>query len=289
MPVFHLRDYAKSSVLRGAVASLLSVGTTLSLGAVACAQAVDTPVSQSQPVQPQVAEHPLKPAVDIALRSIQLQDANIKDYSATVRKVERIDGKVGEPEFALVKIRNKPFSVYMHFIGPNELKGQECMYVEGQNNGQMFAHAPPGTLRGRFGTVSLAPNSAMAMKGQRYPITELGIHNLTRRLVEVGQKDMQYGECDVKFYKGYKVAGRSCMMIQVTHPVPRRNFLFHIARIYVDDEWSIPIRYESYDWPTETGGKEQLLEEYTYIDIKLNQGYTDADFDIHNPAYQFKK
>ena len=281
MPAFYLRACAKKSFLAGAVVSLISVGS------VASAQAVDTPVSASQPVQPQAAEHPLKPAVDIAQRSIQLQEANIQDYSATMRKVERIDGKVGEPEYALVKVRNKPFSVYMHFIGPNDLKGQECMYVDGQNKGQMFAHAPPGTLRGKFGTVSLAPNSAMAMKGQRYPITELGIYNLTRRLVEVGQKDMQYGECDVKFFKGYKVDQRSCMMIQVTHPVPRRNFLFHVARIYVDDEWNFPIRYEAYDWPTEQGGQPQLLEEYTYMNVKLNQGYTDADFDVHNPSYQF--
>lgn len=283
MAANYLRASAKKSLLAGAVVSLISVGS------VASAQAVDTPVSASQTVQPQVAEHPLKPAVDIAERSIQVQDANIKDYSATVCKVERIDGKVGEPEYALVKVRNKPFSVYMHFIAPKDIKGQECLFVEGQNNGQMFAHAAPGTLRGKFGTVSLAPNSIMAMKGQRYPITELGIYNLTRRLVEVGKKDMQYGECDVKFFKGCKVDQRSCMLIQVTHPVPRRNFLFHIARIYVDDELNIPIRYEAYDWPTEQGGQPQLLEEYTYMNVKLNQGYTDADFDVHNPTYQFKK
>jgi outer membrane lipoprotein-sorting protein len=236
---------------------------------------------------PQVAEHPLKPAVDLATRSLQIQDANVRDYSATVRKVERIDGKVGEPEFALVKVRNKPFSVYMHFIGPDNLKGQECVYVEGQNNGNMLAHAPPNTLRGKFGTVSLAPNSAMAMKGQRYPITELGIYNLTRRLVEVGQKDMKFGECDVKFFKDYKVAGRPCTMIQVVHPVPRRNFLFHEARIFVDDQLQMPIRYEAYDWPSQPGGKPELLEEYTYLNLKLNNGYTDADFDVHNPQYQF--
>ena len=30
-----------------------------------------------------------------------------------------------------------------------------------------------------------------------------------------------------------------------------------------------------------------LLEEYTYTDIKLNNGFTDADFDDHNPKYNF--
>ena len=75
------------------------------------------------------------------------------------------------------------------------------MYIEGANDDKMCAHASPGTLRGKFGTVSLAPNSAMAMKGQHYPITELGIANLTKRLIEVGEHDKHFGECDVKFFR----------------------------------------------------------------------------------------
>ena len=38
-----------------------------------------------------------------------------------------------------------------------------------------------------------------------------------------------------------------------------------------------------YDW----SGKPQLLEEYTYLNLKLNNGFTDADFDVRNPNYQF--
>jgi hypothetical protein len=51
----------------------------------------------------------------------------------------------------------------------------------------------------------------------------------------------------------------------------------------------MPIRYEAYDWPAQQGGQPQLLEEYTYLDVKLNQGYSDADFDVYNPQYQFNK
>jgi hypothetical protein len=286
MHQFKLRACSGALAAVGAAFSLTSISTP------ACAQAVanvtqQTQAAQQQATQPQAAEHPLVPAVKMAIDSLKVQDEKVQDYSATVRKVERIDGKVGEPEFAHVKVRNKPFSVYMRFIGPESIDGQECLYVEGKNGGKMFAHAKPGTLRGAVGTVSLAPNSPMAMKGQRYPITELGIRNLTARLEEQGKKDMQYGECEVKFYKDYKVAQRPCTMIQVVHPVPRRNFIFHEARIYVDDQWYMPIRYEAYDWPVQQGGQPQLLEEYTYLNVKINNGYTDADFDVHNPQYQF--
>ena len=70
--------------------------------------------------------------------------------------------------------------------------------------------------------------------------------------------------------------------------MPRRNFLFHLARIFVDDELNLPIRYESYDWPEKPGGPPELIEEYTYLNLKLNNGFTDADFDIRNPNYQFR-
>jgi hypothetical protein len=242
---------------------------------------------QSAPAQMVAQQHPLIPALEMAYKTKQNIDANVKDYSATVVKHERIDGKLGDPEYAFIKVRQQPFSVYMYFLSPKNLEGQECMFMEGANNGNMFAHAAPGTLRGRFGTVSLAPNSAMAMKDQRYPITEIGVANLTKRLIEVGEHDKEFGECDVKFFQGAKVNGRVCTMIQVTHPIPRRNFLFNVARIYLDDQLQLPIRYEAYEWPAQAGGDPVLLEEYTYMNLQTNQGFTNADFDVHNPNYHF--
>ena len=248
-------------------------------------QAVST--VPSAPQQAALAQHPLVPALEMAKRVQANMDANLKDYSATIVKHERIDGKLNDPEYAFIKVRQQPFSVYMKFLKPDSLFGQECMYIQGANDNKMFAHAPPGTLRAKFGTVSLLPNSAIAMQGQRYPITEMGISNLTMRLIEVGEKDKQYGECEVKFFQGAKVSGRVCTMIQCVHPVPRRNFLFNVARIYLDDELQMPIRYEAYDWPEQQGGDPVLLEEYTYLNLKINQGFTDADFDVHNPNYGF--
>ena len=73
------------------------------------------------------------------------------------------------------------------------------------------------------------------------------------------------------------------------HPVKRRDFLFHIARIFVDKELMVPLRYEAYDWPAKPGEPPPLLESYTYARLKLNPGLTDADFDPNNPQYNFVK
>lgn len=236
------------------------------------------------PSQPN--EHPLTPALRWAQQGLPAVQS-FQDYSATMVKRERVGGKLGEHEYMFSKIRHRPFSVYLYFLGPQNLKGQEVIFVQGQNNGNMWAHTV-GVKDALVGTVSLKPDGFIAMQGNRYPLTEIGLVNLVRRLVEVAEQDVQYGECEVKFFQGAKINGRNCTCIQVTHPFPRSNFRFHLARIFVDDELNVPIRYESYDWPKEPGGKPELIEEYTYLNLKLNNNFTDADFDIHNPNYRFR-
>ena len=75
----------------------------------------------------------------------------------------------------------------------------------------------------------------------------------------------------------------------MVYPEYRKNLTFHLARIFVDDQLDVPVRYAAYWWPKNEGGAPQLLEEYTYTDLKLNVGLTDQDFDRANPEYQFRR
>ena len=73
----------------------------------------------------------------------------------------------------VVKVRHRPFSVYVKFLGPAELKGREAIYIEGANDGNLMAH---GTgIERVVGTLNLEPDSPLAMKGQRYPLTKIGV------------------------------------------------------------------------------------------------------------------
>jgi hypothetical protein len=248
------------------------------------APAAATPNQGQTPAAP-AAEHPLEPALKIAYASLATIQHDIKDYSATMVKRERIGGTLHENEFMYVKVRHQPFSVYMYFLAPASLKGQEALFVAGKNDDKLIGHGVG--VRKILGTVHLDPTGAVAMSGQRYPITELGIENLTKRLIQVAENDKKFGECEVKFFNGAKINGRTSTCIQVTHPVPRKNFLFNVARVFVDDEMHVPVRYEAYEWPAAPGGQPQLLEEYTYLNMKLNNGFTDADFGENNKAYGF--
>jgi hypothetical protein len=274
------------SISRGCFAAVFASFSVLAT-AYAQAPAQPTfPVGGAMQLQAAPNEHPLMPALRWARGGLPAIE-KIQDYTCTVIKHERIGAKLADVQYMAVKIRHKPFSVYMNFLAPTSLKGQECLYVEGANKGKMWAHGTGMEFK-MFGTVALEPDAPLAMRGQRYPITQIGILNLTRRLGEVASEDVKYGECDVKYFKGAKINDHSCTCIQVTHPQPRKNFLFNIARIFVDDTMNIPVRYESYDWPRTPGGQPELIEEYTYLNLKFNVGLTDADFDRGNPAYRLK-
>lgn len=268
----------------------LAVGVCAVFFGVSCSNAQGPALTQlpvQQPAAPQAAaEHPLDKALGMAQESLKHIRADVKDYTATLVKRERVDGKLGNAEYIFTKVRQEPFSVYMYFLKPDDVAGREVIYVQGANNGNMVVHEAKGAAK-LLGTIELNPTAAVAMRGNRYPITEVGIANLTKRLIDVAENDRQFGECDVQMTAS-KINDRQCTMLQVVHPVPRKNFLFHVARVFMDDENKIPIRYESYDWPEKAGGPPVLIEEYTYLNMKLNNNLTDDDFSPRNEKYNFR-
>lgn len=241
----------------------------------------------------QPREHPLAPVVKMAHDGL-VDFRKVPDYQATLVKRERVDGKLLEHEYMFVKIRHEqmegdkivtPFSAYLYFLAPDRIKGREVIWIKGQNEGKLIAHEG-GRILGSV-TAYLDPLGKMAMKDCRYPITEIGIKTLVERLIDVGERDMKYGECEVQYFEGAKINGRVCKCIQVVHPYPRKNFRFHKAQIFLDKELGLPIRFASWSWPAEPGGKPLLLEEYTYLNLKLDNGFTDVDFSPENPNYNF--
>lgn len=228
---------------------------------------------------PREGEHPLMPCIRVAKEALANIDRNIEDYSCTFSKIERIDGKLTDQQHMSMKVRHRPFSVYMKFLKP--FAGREVLYVDGQNNGNLVA-LEAGWKR-NFGKVNLDPKGSMAMSGQKYPITRAGIRNLTNELIEIAEADTKYGECEVKT-AAMKINDRPVTLIESTHPVPRREFRYHKAKIYIDNELRIPVAYEAFLWPAKQGGEPVLEEQFIYTNIKLNNGFTDQDFDPENPA-----
>ena len=272
-----------------------SIAVCLFLGNVPAFCQVPSPVPAEQapkvanaPIVSAATEHPIMPVIRWAERE-RPNIVAINDYTAIVQKHENIDGDIHGVQVMELKLRHRPFSVYTKFRFPQDLNGQQAIYVQGQNEDKIIGHGV-GFQR-TLGTHKLDPAGFIAMRGQKYSITDIGLLNLVDKLLEVGYKDSRYGECTVKYIEGVTLfkntSPRECTVIHVEHPLPRPYFIFYVARIYVDKELNLPIRYESYEWPRKAGETPKLIEVYEYRDLKLNVGLTDRDFDPANPAYAF--
>ncbi|MDR3108661.1 MAG: DUF1571 domain-containing protein [Planctomycetaceae bacterium] len=235
--------------------------------------------------QAQAGEHQLMPVLRWA-EAGRPAVAAIKDYTALMTKQENINGELQGAQIMELKVRHQPFSVYLKFRYPQAVLGREAIYVAGANNNKLIAHGVG--IEKAFGTQFLDPEGIIAMRGNKYPITKTGMLNLVDELVTVGALDTKYGECEVNYIKDAKYDERPCTIIDVTHPIPRKTFRFHKARIVVDNELNMPVMYQAFDWPKE-GEKPVLLEGYTYQKIKINVGLTDKDFEHTNSSYGYRE
>jgi hypothetical protein len=247
---------------------------------------------------PSIPAHPLDPALEFARNGLATIQSEIRDYTCTLVKRERINGQLGDYEYMFTKIRNRqvvdgqvvsPFSVYMYFLKPTSVQGREVLYVEGKNDNKMIAREG-GTAGKYLPTVWLRPNGIIAMRGQLYPITDIGLENLVVKLIERGESEKKSGNmnCAVSFAQNAKINGRACTLLQIKYDKPGPNVEFHLAQIFIDDEHQVPIRYAAFGFPQKPGESPPVLEEYTYLNLKFNVGLTDKDFDETNSEYRFR-
>lgn len=243
----------------------------------AAVRAVESPFDLTQ----REGEHPLQPIVRVLTQVRSHIDQNVQDYSATLIKQERVDGTLGDHQHIYLKVRNEPFSVYCKFLQP--YKDREVLFVSGQNENKIIA-LDGGWKRRLMQPVSLDPAGMIAMRGQKYPITRIGIRNLVEEYITIASKDLKYAECEVTSNPNAVIADRSCTLIQATHPIQRQEFRGYVARVFLDNELLVPIYYDSYGWPEREGAAPPLDESYFYSNLQINNGFAARDFEKDNPS-----
>ncbi|MEQ1826169.1 MAG: DUF1571 domain-containing protein [Pirellula sp.] len=193
--------------------------------------------------------HPLDPVLELARRALANHAKEHRDYTAVLLKRERVGGKLLPETRMEMKLRydtvettelvpnSRPrnVAVYLKTIEPKAQAGREVIWVQGANKNKLMAHES-----GLFGlmTVELAPQSRLAMVGNRYPITEIGIEKLLIKLIERGERDRAMGPATVRKKDGVRMGGVDCNLIEVIHENREIDvdghvveFEFHLAQI----------------------------------------------------------
>ncbi len=202
--------------------------------------------------------------------------AKVRDYSCTMIKRERLNGQLSPDNIILMKVRNQPFSVYLRWVEPKAMVGQEVCYVAGKNEGKMRVKSPG--LLGAVGFVSLDPNDERARKSSRHTITEAGIGNLLDRYQTGWEAERKLNQTQVRIGE-YEYNKRRCTRVETSLKVnPEGKLPYQRTVVYFDKELGLPIRVECYDWPRLAGEAGELVEVYSYVNLKLNVGLPEDVF-----------
>ena len=100
----------------------------------------------------------------------------VEDYECRLIKQERVKGELLPESMVMMRVRNKPFSIYLRCDSPTAEKGLEVCYVEGRNHGMMRAH--PAGMIGVLGFWSVDIHDPRAFEKNRHSISEAGLGNL---------------------------------------------------------------------------------------------------------------
>jgi hypothetical protein len=237
----------------------------------------DAPASQQASPAPPQQTSPM----DAPLRLIhEAQKAyqNVRDYTCLLIKRERINGRLPPNNVIEMKVRAQPFSVYLRWREPRTEAGQEVCYVAGKNDGKMRVH-PKGLLGSFAGWVSLDPNDPRARQTSRRNITEAGIGNMIDRFARAWENERRLPQETRVQVADYEYNRRRCTRVEIVHPNNDGHFLYYRDVIYFDKETHLPIRLEFYDWPRQANDPGQLVEIYSFANMRLNVGLTDDVFD----------
>lgn len=231
--------------------------------------------------EPAVEEHPLVPALRHARLCLEKAEA-LGGYECVFSKKEVV-GNETISQTLKMKVREKPFSVYMYFQEPNE--GREVIYVEGKNDNKLLVHETG--LASLVGTLQFEPTSSRVMAENRYPITKAGMANMVRTVIDQWELESKYAETDVKYFDDATIGDVTCRVIESSHPQPRKQFPFHITRLWIEEKTQLAVRVQQLGFPKKKDAKPPVIEDYTFTQIKPEVRLTDRDFDPDNPSYNY--
>ncbi len=219
--------------------------------------------------------------LDTQLARARAAVASLAGYQAELVKEERIGERLYAPQRMQCKVRHEPFAVYLRFLEPEALEGQEALWAGERYDDELVARAagPAGFL----GAQAIDPKGGLALRGNRYPITETGMARLLEKvdaLLTNGEGAGAIG--DLRLLEGAQVDGRPCSGVEarLAEGAP-----FALVRLYFDDVWGLPVAYEAFEHHESAL---RLVERYAYEALDLDVELGDADFDRANEAYRLR-
>jgi len=200
----------------------------------------------------------------------------IQDYTATFTKQERRNGKLA-PKETIQFLFKRPFQVKMEWLSGKK-KGQEAVFVEGENNNLLLVRVKG--IIGRFiRLLKLDPEGSFALKSSNRSIKKAGVGNLIESIIAMTAQARSKGVLDLKIIGEEKIEDHHTIVIE--RNLPSNQYDSPKTLIYIDKESQLPVKISRFD-------KEgDLMEEYSYANLSPNKDLSDTLFNLDkNPLRQ---
>jgi len=250
-------------------------------------------VAQSEePVTPEEqANRTLIRKIDLLKQGVQFLKST-PDYTALFTKRELVGGELQDEQTISIKVRHAPFSIYLKWLDYE--RGREVMYVDGLNDGQMLVHS--GGWKARLPAILMSPDSTLAMKEARYPVTKAGLLALAETIIEFNTRDLSEKTGVCTQLEDQTVGDRVCACYVMDYASVDVSPHYRKSLTLIDKEWGVPLYIKNFGWPqegTELTGEEldesTLIEHYAYSEVQFRSGLTAMDFDHANEDYGFRR
>lgn len=205
---------------------------------------------------------------------LERYEREVRGYSVNFLKQEKVKGKMRKPEELEVHFREKPFSVFMHWLPKKEgdSLAQKALYVEGENDNKLLARGR-GILA--FGGIQVRDvDGADAKSSSRYTIAQYGIKLAMQRTVAAMRQAEARGALFVQYHGLFEVPQlkRVCHKFVRTPYVPPEEEGVYELTIYIDKETWLQVGSILKD------EKGELIAEYYFRDFKLNPEFKKDQF-----------
>jgi hypothetical protein len=213
-------------------------------------------------------------------KCLRRYNREVRGYSVTMRKQERIRGRLHAPEKIDALFRERPFSVYFHWLTGSDRKADKALFVEGRNDNKLLAvpHGVLGTLAKFTGrrVVERDVNGEDAKSSGRYPLSEFGFKIATRRVLDAWKNARANHTLQVEYLGVVRVpeAGdRFCYKLRRTNPDHPEDDGVTDLVIYIDRENWLQVGSVLRD------AQGQLVAEYFFSNLRLNPPLDESQFD----------
>lgn len=215
--------------------------------------------NQQTQTQPQRGNNTPPPVDDLAIFRQVTQEARnqlstLTSYQLDLERQEVVDDILQPAEVVTLSILRNPRCVRLEWReGPNQ--SREVLYQEG---GQMHVKMPNPIMP----RVSLAPDSPLALRNSRHPISEAGLDTIVSQLeLTVQRHEARTASSDSISYGGVESPFPGA---PPCHKLERLTATGETWLVYLDEQTHLPFLVQGND------ARQNLLERYVFRNIRPN-------------------